>query len=87
MWNRWIDRFLSRLVKTGTLDLTAPDGTTRRYGTGAPVVAVHVHTPDALRQKAETVMSVIGTKTDSSSSSSLFERRRLRISGSPSTAE
>ena len=52
MWNRWIDRFLSRLVKTGTLDLTAPDGTTRRYGTGAPVVAVHVHTPDALRQLA-----------------------------------
>ncbi|MCB1408121.1 MAG: class I SAM-dependent methyltransferase [Rhodobacter sp.] len=65
MWNRWIDRFLSRLVKVGTLNLTYPDGTVRRYGAGLPVVAVQIRTDAALRRLASNPHLALGeTYTD-----------------------
>ena len=38
MW--MLSRLLSGLVRTGTLSVTGPDGTMRRYGSGAPHVAI-----------------------------------------------
>lgn len=32
MWDKALDRMLDRFIVTGALDLTYPDGTTRRYG-------------------------------------------------------
>lgn len=40
MWNGLLHRMLTEFVRTGTLDLTYPDGTTRRYGIGRPRVGV-----------------------------------------------
>jgi len=41
MWDRVLDRMLRQLFVTGALDMTYPDGTTRRYGPGA-VADVHL---------------------------------------------
>ncbi|KPQ06366.1 MAG: cyclopropane-fatty-acyl-phospholipid synthase [Rhodobacteraceae bacterium HLUCCA12] len=51
MWNRLLDRFLQRTVRTGCLDVTLADGSTRRYGDGgAPAVSVTLHDPDLARK-------------------------------------
>lgn len=34
MWDRFLDTMLRQFITFGALDLTYPDGTTRRYGTG-----------------------------------------------------
>jgi len=50
MWAKFLDRFLTRLVQTGTLSVTFPDGLTRRYGdAGSPAVSVTIHDPAAPR--------------------------------------
>lgn len=39
MWETVLDRFLKQLIVTGTLDITYPSGTKRRYGEGAGLEA------------------------------------------------
>ena len=43
MWNLLLDRFLHRFVRHGSLQVTLPDGSRRRYGDGAPEVAITLH--------------------------------------------
>ncbi len=51
MWDRLLDRMLRGAIQTGALDLTYPDGTTRRYGPGdRPDVALRLHQRDLTRQ-------------------------------------
>ncbi|MCC6002021.1 MAG: class I SAM-dependent methyltransferase [Pararhodobacter sp.] len=50
MWNRIVDGFLRRFVRHGTLHLTFPDGTYRRYGSGAPEVGVALRDPALMRR-------------------------------------
>lgn len=50
MWNNLLDRLLSHIVRVGTLHLTAPDGTTSTYGSGAPELALTVKNPDLPRK-------------------------------------
>jgi cyclopropane-fatty-acyl-phospholipid synthase len=46
MWYGVLDRMLDRFIVTGALDLTYPDGQTRRYGPGhGAVVKVTLHDP------------------------------------------
>jgi len=46
MWYGVLDRILDRFIVTGALDLTYPDGQTRRYGPGQGAVAhVTLHDP------------------------------------------
>jgi cyclopropane-fatty-acyl-phospholipid synthase len=51
MWRSVFDRLLRGLIVEGRLDLTLPDGTTRRYGTGpdAPL-KVTIHDPRLIRR-------------------------------------
>jgi len=51
MWSWLLDKFIKALVRKGTLDLTYPDGKTRRYGdgTGTPV-GLHLHDADIVRR-------------------------------------
>jgi cyclopropane-fatty-acyl-phospholipid synthase len=51
MWSKLLDKFIKSLVHRGTLDVTYPDGKTRRYGdgTGTPV-GLHLHTTDIVRR-------------------------------------
>ncbi len=47
MWIKLLDRMLETLIRTGTLNLTYPDGTTARYGDGkAPEVSVSLTDAD-----------------------------------------
>lgn len=52
MWNRLFDRFLVHLIQSGTLTVTLPDGSTRRYGPGgdAPDVRLTLHGADTVRR-------------------------------------
>ncbi len=51
MWRKFLDQFLTRFIKTGTLDVSFPDGTRRRYGNGrAPAVEVRLTDPSLLRR-------------------------------------
>lgn len=43
MWTTLLDKMLTHMVRVGTLRLTLPDGTQRRYGSGAPEVGVTLH--------------------------------------------
>jgi len=46
MWNRLLDSMLTRLIRTGRLELEYPDGTTCRYGLGdGPSVRVRATDP------------------------------------------
>lgn len=51
MWQALLDRLLTRLIRSGTLHLTCPDGTLRRYGdaTGRPV-SVRISDPGLIRR-------------------------------------
>ena len=51
MWNKLLDKFIAALVHQGTLDVTYPDGKTRRYGdgTGTPV-GLHLHNADIVKR-------------------------------------
>lgn len=51
MWDRFLDRFLRRLVHRGTLTLNTPDGLNRTYGDGEhPRVIVTLHDPGLPRK-------------------------------------
>ena len=50
MWTGLLDRMLRHIVRKGTLGVTMPDGTTRRYGQGAPEYRVTLKTPDLPRK-------------------------------------
>lgn len=50
MWTDLLCRVLTRALTTGQLDLTLPDGRTRRFGTGAPTVAARLTDPDLPRK-------------------------------------
>ena len=52
MWMRLIDFMLAGFIREGTLNVTYPDGTRRRYGTGAPEAGVRITSPDFLRRLA-----------------------------------
>ncbi len=53
MWKALLDRLLRRLVRTGALRLTYPDGSTRNYGEPGPdPVAVTIHDNKTLRALA-----------------------------------
>ncbi|MCE8008693.1 cyclopropane-fatty-acyl-phospholipid synthase family protein [Aestuariivita sp.] len=49
MWKRLFDRMAVRLIGTGRLTITYPDGETRHYGPGGAKAAMHIRTPEALR--------------------------------------
>ena len=50
MWTRALDNLLTRGLRHGALRVTYPDGTTRRYGTGAEGPAVTLHGRDLPRR-------------------------------------
>ncbi|OIP87888.1 MAG: SAM-dependent methyltransferase [Rhodobacterales bacterium CG2_30_65_12] len=50
MWTRLLDRMLAHIVQVGTLRLTLPDGSIRRYGAGTPQVGLIVKNPDLPRR-------------------------------------
>ncbi|TNF59966.1 MAG: class I SAM-dependent methyltransferase [Rhodobacteraceae bacterium] len=51
MWERLFDALAARLIRRGSLDITYPDGTRRRYGDGAgPAAAMRLHSRHRLRQ-------------------------------------
>ncbi len=50
MWNRLFDRFLRRFVRHGTLQITYPDGSSRRFGSGPPEVGVTIRDPALMRR-------------------------------------
>ena len=51
MWSHLLDRFLSALVRKGTLAVTYPDGTRRSYGDGGdPAAAIRLHDDAMLRR-------------------------------------
>ena len=52
MWMRLIDFMLAGFIREGTLNVTYPNGTRRRYGTGAPEAGVRITSPDFLRRLA-----------------------------------
>ncbi|MFD1509458.1 class I SAM-dependent methyltransferase [Lacimonas salitolerans] len=60
MWTRYLDRMLSHLVRQGELRVTFPDGTTRRYGTGQPSVAITLHAPSLPRRLVLTPHMALG---------------------------
>jgi cyclopropane-fatty-acyl-phospholipid synthase len=45
MWISLFDKMLGHIVQTGTLRVTMPDGTTRRYGTGTPELGITIRDP------------------------------------------
>ncbi|KEP70146.1 cyclopropane-fatty-acyl-phospholipid synthase [Thioclava dalianensis] len=50
-WDSLLDRMLRHLMRSGTLELTYADGTTRRYGDGTgEVVRVTVRDPEVVRK-------------------------------------
>ncbi|MEX0280863.1 MAG: class I SAM-dependent methyltransferase [Arenibacterium sp.] len=50
MWSTVFDNMLTRLVQTGSLRVTFPDGSMRSYGPGGDMsAAVHVHEEDVIR--------------------------------------
>jgi len=53
MWNRLFDRFLRHLIRLGSLTVTMPDGTTRRYGPGGegpPAIAIALTGEDTVQR-------------------------------------
>ena len=53
MWTLLLDRFLSRLIRIGSLRVTLPDGTARQYGPGdgsGPDIAIALHGADTPRR-------------------------------------
>ena len=53
MWNRLFDRFLRHLIRLGSLTVTMPDGTTRRYGPGGegpPAIAIALTGDDTVQR-------------------------------------
>lgn len=50
MWTDLLCRVLTRALANGQLDLTLPDGRSRRFGTGTPAVAARLTDPDLPRK-------------------------------------
>ena len=90
MWRVFLDHLLSHIVQVGTLRVTYADGSTRRYGAGAPELGVTVKDP---RLPARIVRSpnlaigeayspTFGYATDSSSGSVTAPGRSVCLSES-----
>ena len=52
LWTHLVSRFLNRSIKNGSLTLSFPDGTVRRFGKGNPQIAATITRPSTVRRIA-----------------------------------